>query len=119
MFEEVEKIQKVLEENADAIVGYVRVNGGGDTIVDVKKQQDIINEFCKEVNVQCREFYTETGCSGLNLDRPLFKKMIQSETCKVILITDITRLSRSFIEIMNIKQKTDKIFISISELMII
>ncbi|MCB5954394.1 recombinase family protein [Enterococcus sp. CWB-B31] len=69
---------------------------------DVNKQITELNNYCEENNIQNFKHYIDKHQSGVKLDRPAFKKLIQDlEAGKIdkIFVIDISRISRNFSEI--------------------
>ena len=112
-------VSDILRKHSKSISGYIRVSANNISLKQLRKQKDIIKNFCKNYNIKCKKMYIDKGYSGLNFERPSFKKMMQLKENEVILITDISRLSNKLSDIVNMIQQTDKIFISITDFKII
>lgn len=50
-------IQQILIDNKEKIIGYIRVSYSDDSEKEIKRQEDIIINFCKEFNVNCNHIY--------------------------------------------------------------
>ena len=92
-------IQQILIDNKEKIIGYIRVSYSDDSEKEIKRQEDIIMNFCKEFNVNCNHIYIDNGFSGVNLDRPGIKEIINVKEKKVLLMSNINILTRSYMKI--------------------
>ena len=92
-------IQQILIDNKEKIIGYIRVSYSDDSEKEIKRQEDIIINFCKEFNVNCNHIYIDNGFSGVNFDRPGIKEIINVKEKKVLLMSNINILTRSYMEI--------------------
>lgn len=114
-----ELIIQILNENKGNIIGYIRTAQYDDSEIVIRQQENIIISFCKEFNVECKEIYIDDGFSGLNYDRPGIRKITNSSEKKVILMSNITRLTRNFTDMMNFISNNNKIIIGITDGIII
>ncbi len=92
-------IQQILIDNKEKIIGYIRVSYSDDSEKEIKRQEDIIINFCKEFNVNCNHIYIDNGFSGVNFDRPGIKEIINVKEKKVLLMSNINILTRSYMKI--------------------
>lgn len=92
-------IQQILIDNKEKIIGYIRVSYSNDSEKEIKRQEDIIINFCKEFNVNCNHIYIDNGFSGVNFDRPGIKEIINVKEKKVLLMSNINILTRSYMKI--------------------
>lgn len=92
-------IQQILIDNKEKIIGYIRVSYSDDSEKEIKRQEDIIINFCKEFNVNCNHIYIDNGFSGVNFDRPGIKEIINVKEKKVLLMSNINILTRNYMKI--------------------
>lgn len=92
-------IQQILIDNKEKIIGYIRVSYSDDSEKEIKRQEDIIINFCKEFNVNCNHIYIDNGFSGVSFDRPGIKEIINVKEKKVLLMSNINILTRSYMKI--------------------
>lgn len=92
-------IQQILIDNKEKIIGYIRVSYSDDSEKEIKRQEDIIINFCKEFNVNCNHIYIDNGFSGVNFDRTGIKEIINVKEKKVLLMSNINILTRSYMKI--------------------
>ena len=92
-------IQQILIDNKEKIIGYIRVSYSNDSEKEIKRQEDIIINFCKEFNVNCNHIYIDNGFSGVNFDRTGIKEIINVKEKKVLLMSNINILTRSYMKI--------------------
>lgn len=92
-------IQQILIDNKEKIIGYTRVSYSDDSEKEIKRQEDIIINFCKEFNVNCNHIYIDNGFSGVNFDRTGIKEIINVKEKKVLLMSNINILTRSYMKI--------------------
>lgn len=111
--------RQLLEENKDDVIGYIRNAYYDYNDTNIMRQQDIIINFCRKFNVECKEIYIDNGFSGLDYERPGIKEIIRLKKHKVILMSDISRLSRSYSEIINFIDKANISIIGITDGIII
>lgn len=112
-------IRQILYKNKENIVGDIRTASYDNDNIVVKQQEDIIMNFCKEFNVNCKEIYIDNGFSGLNYDRPGIKEIINSGRNEVILVSDMVRISRDYLGMNNFTEKINKSIIGITDGIII
>lgn len=76
----------------------------------ILSQKDMIQSYIKgQNNMEIYDIYTDNGFSGTNYDRPEFKRMMQDiEAGKVncVIVKDLSRLGRDYIEAGRLIQKT-------------
>ena len=112
-------IQQILIDNKEKIIGYIRVSYSDDSEKEIKRQEDIIINFCKEFNVNCNHIYIDNGFSGVNFDRPGIKEIINVKEKKVLLMSNINILTRSYMEIQDFIKNLNISIISINDGLII
>lgn len=108
-------IQQILIDNKEKIIGYIRVSYSDDSEKEIKRQEDIIINFCKEFNVNCNHIYIDNGFSGVNFDRPGIKEIINIKEKKVLLMSNINILTRSYMEIQDFIKNLNISIISIND----
>ena len=88
----------------------------------VINQKELLNMYLeqnKELNV--KEYYIDDGFSGTTFDRPAFKKMmkdIKKEIVNTVIVKDLSRFGRNYIEVgnkINSFMKDNIRFISVCE----
>ncbi|WP_455716679.1 recombinase family protein [Anaerosporobacter sp.] len=94
----------------------ISTNGGAD--IDgsksesnsISSQRDMIRSYIrKQDNMEIYDIYVNDGWSGANFDRPEFKRMMQDiEAGKIdcVIVKDLSRLGRDYIEAGRLIQKT-------------
>ncbi|OKZ74219.1 MAG: hypothetical protein BHW00_05300 [Clostridium sp. 26_22] len=112
-------IQQILIDNKEKIIGYIRVSYSDDSEKEIKRQEDIIINFCKEFNVNCNHIYIDNGFSGVSFDRPGIKEIINVKEKKVLLMSNINILTRSYMEIQDFIKNLNISIISINDGLII
>ena len=84
---------------------YIRLSqedGDKEESNSVTNLRELINSYIsedKELNVY--DYYIDDGWSGTNFDRPDFKRMIsdlEKKACKTIIVKDLSRFGRDYIE---------------------
>ena len=108
-------IQQILIDNKEKIIGYIRVSYSDDSEKEIKRQEDIIINFCKEFNVNCNHIYIDNGFSGVNFDRTGIKEIINVKEKKVLLMSNINILTRSYMEIQDFIKNLNISIISIND----
>lgn len=108
-------IQQILIDNKEKIIGYIRVSYSDDSEKEIKRQEDIIINFCKEFNVNCNHIYIDNGFSGVSFDRPGIKEIINVKEKKVLLMSNINILTRSYMEIQDFIKNLNISIISIND----
>ena len=74
-------------------------NIGGDR-TSIVNQKSIIEEYCRNKDIEIVDYYIDDGYSGGNFDRPSFNRMLDDLNKKIInlvITKDISRLGRDFI----------------------
>ena len=74
-------------------------NIGGDS-TSIVNQKSIIEEYCRNKDIEIVDYYIDDGYSGGNFDRPSFNRMLDDLNKKIInlvITKDISRLGRDFI----------------------
>lgn len=108
-----ELLKKILNENRDRIVGYVRTAHKDEYGMVIKNQKEPILKFCEKYNITCKEILIDNGYSMLNYDRPGLKKITRNPEYKVILVKDFSRFSREYIYTKRYIEDNKKIIISV------
>ena len=108
-------IQQILIDNKEKIIGYIRVSYSDDSEKEIKRQEDIIINFCKEFNVNCNHIYIDNGFSGVNFDRTGIKEIINVKEKKVLLMSNINILTRSYMKIQDFIKNLNISIISIND----
>ncbi len=80
----------------------------------ISSQRDMIRSYIrKQDNMEIYDIYVDDGWSGANFDRPEFKRMMQDiETgnTNCVIVKDLSRLGRDYIETGRLIQKTFPVF---------
>ena len=69
--------------------------------VSIETQKMILTKYCSEQNIEIYDIYVDDGYSGLNFNRPSFKRLIQDlEDGKfnTVITKDLSRLGRDYIQ---------------------
>ena len=103
MFYKNDDIRKILKENKNGIVGYVRTASKENSIISIEQQ-----------NIKVNHFFIDAGYSGLSYNRPRFQEVINSNKYKVVIVSDISKIGRNIAEGIKIIQKKHKILIAIN-----
>lgn len=96
---------------------YLRLSRDDSDIYDGKEesdsissQRDMIRSFIKkQENMEIYDIYVDDGWSGANFDRPEFKRMmkdIEAGHVDCVIVKDLSRLGRDYIEAGRLIQKT-------------
>ncbi len=67
----------------------------------IKNQKDILTKYVLEQGWQLIDIYVDDGYSGLNFDRPDFKRMVEDielEEVDLVITKDLSRLGRDYID---------------------
>lgn len=67
----------------------------------IENQKKIVTNYILEHNWNLIEIYADDGFSGLNFNRPAFKKMIEdieSKKINLVITKDLSRLGRDYID---------------------
>lgn len=76
----------------------------------ISSQRDMIRSFIrKQDNMEIYDIYVDDGWSGANFDRPEFKRMmkdIEVGNVDCVIVKDLSRLGRDYIEAGRLIQKT-------------
>ena len=76
----------------------------------ISSQRDMIRSFIrKQDNMEIYDIYVDDGFSGTNFDRPEFKRMmedIKAGHVNCVIVKDLSRLGRDYIEAGRLIQKT-------------
>lgn len=74
--------------------------GSGDSS-SIQTQQMMLERYCKEQNLHIHDTYIDDGFSGLNFDRPSFKRLlgdIKNGFVNLVITKDLSRLGRDYIQ---------------------
>lgn len=86
------------------------VGGGKRESNSIRSQRDMIRSFIrKQDNMEIYDIYVDDGWSGTNFDRPEFKRMmedIKAGHVDCVIVKDLSRLGRDYIEVGRLIQKT-------------
>ena len=69
--------------------------------VSIETQKMMLTKFCREQSIEIFDIYVDDGYSGLNFNRPSFKRLIQDlEDGKfnTVITKDLSRLGRDYIQ---------------------
>lgn len=85
--------------------------GKGKTESDsISSQRDMIRSYIrKQDNMEIYDIYVDDGYSGTNFDRPEFKRMmkdIEAGNVDCVIVKDLSRLGRDYIEVGRLIQRT-------------
>ena len=72
--------------------------GGLDSI---QTQKMMLEKYCRDNNLTIKEVYIDDGYSGLNFDRPAFKRLIadiESGKINLVITKDLSRLGRYYLQ---------------------
>lgn len=76
----------------------------------ISSQRDMIRSFIrKQGNMEIYDIYVDDGYSGANFDRPEFKRMmkdVEAGNVDCVIVKDLSRLGRDYIEAGRLIQKT-------------
>ena len=67
----------------------------------IDTQRDFLNRYCNDDNIIIYDYYVDDGFTGLNTDRPAFKRMIEDAEAKrinCVITKDHSRLGRNHLE---------------------
>lgn len=67
----------------------------------IQTQKMMLEKYCRDNNFTIKEVYIDDGYSGLNFDRPIFKRLIadiESGKINLVITKDLSRLGRNYIE---------------------
>lgn len=77
-----ELTEKILKQNKNEIVGYIRTASKDYSEIRIEKQKEFILRFCEEYDVRCQKIFIDDGFSGKNLDRPGIKEICKAKNIK-------------------------------------
>ena len=69
--------------------------------VSIETQKMMLTKFCREQSIEIFDIYVDDGYSGLNFNRPSFKRLVQDlEDGKfnTVITKDLSRLGRDYIQ---------------------
>lgn len=67
----------------------------------IDTQRDMLTSYCSENNIIIHDFYIDDGFTGLNTERPGFRRMIEDVEAKkvnCVITKDQSRLGRNYLE---------------------
>lgn len=70
--------------------------------IEIKKQKEILKNYCNENNYEIYKIYIDNGYSGLDDNRPNYNKLLndlKKNMFDTIIVRDMSRLGRSFIKL--------------------
>lgn len=70
--------------------------------IEIKKQKEILKNYCNENNYKIYKIYIDNGYSGLDDNRPNYNKLLndlKKNMFDTIIVRDMSRLGRSFIKL--------------------
>lgn len=70
--------------------------------VEIKKQKEILKNYCNENNYEIYKIYIDNGYSGIDDNRPNYNKLLndlKKNVFDTIIVRDMSRLGRSFIKL--------------------
>ena len=70
--------------------------------VEIKKQKEILKNYCNENNYEIYKIYIDNGYSGLDDNRPNYNKLLndlKKNIFDTIIVRDMSRLGRSIIKL--------------------
>lgn len=92
------------------IDGNIAAGDGKAESNSIRSQRDMICSYIrKQDNMEIYDIYTDDGFSGANFDRPEFKRMMQDiemGNVNCVMVKDLSRLGRDYIEAGRLIQKT-------------
>lgn len=74
----------------------------GNNSLSISNQINYIEEFCIRNGVCIDDYYIDDGCSGIDFERKDFKRLIKDierNIIKLVIVKDISRLGRNFVEL--------------------
>lgn len=93
-----------------ATAGNMDIDGSKAESNSIRSQRDMIRSFIrKQDNMEIYDIYVDDGWSGVNFDRPGFKRMmkdIEAGHVDCVIVKDLSRLGRDYIEAGRLIQKT-------------
>ena len=79
---------------------YTRISND-EQVSSIENQIDLCKMFAMENNITIDDIYIDIGYSGSNYNRPDFKRLIEDinkKTISTILVKDLSRFGRNFVE---------------------
>lgn len=70
--------------------------------VEIKKQKEILKNYCNENNYEIYKIYIDNGYSGIDDNRPNYNKLLndlKKNIFDTIIVRDMSRLGRSIIKL--------------------
>ena len=67
----------------------------------IQTQKLILKKYCKDNNLRANAIYIDDGYSGLNFNRPAFKRIIddiENKKINIVITKDLSRLGRDYIQ---------------------
>lgn len=80
----------------------------------ITNQRELLNDFLQyDTDIQVYDYYVDDGYSGTNSNRPNFQRLLndmKDEKINVIIVKDLSRLGRNFVEVGNYIEQIFPIF---------
>lgn len=80
----------------------------------ITNQRELLNDFLQyDTDIQVYDYYVDDGYSGTNSNRPDFQRLLndmKDEKINVIIVKDLSRLGRNFVEVGNYIEQIFPIF---------
>lgn len=97
-----------MEERKMRVAIYCRVGNKEQADEGVNNQKITIENYLNSKKEKCkREYYIDNGFSGMNFNRPAFKRMIEdvnNNYINAIYVKDLSRISRNAIDLLNFSE---------------
>ena len=81
---------------------YLRISNEDKENDSISNQKEILRRYCSLNNFENIKLYIDDGYTGTNFDRPAFKSLIEdieSNTISTIIVKDLSRLGRNYIDV--------------------
>ena len=91
-----------------SIYGYCRLALSDDQ--EMTRQRKMIADYCETNHLEVDEYFCDNGASGSNLDRDELQKMFNKlNKGDVIVVKDVTRLTRSIFDYETLQERISNI----------
>ena len=98
-----------MEERKMRVAIYCRVGNAEQTRMGVNCQKSLIDNSLDNTNKNAiRKYYVDNGFSGLNFNRPSFKKLvndIDKNKIDSIYVKDFSRISRNIVDLLSLTEE--------------